>query len=432
MSRNPIQDTGEPRIPMCAVGKRVPRPDSLPEVLGQMKYIDDLHFPGMLFARILRSRHPHARIIRIDTREAEAMTGVKATLTAREIPLNSFGPSLQDQPILAHEKVRHLGDGVAAVAAISQQVAEEALEKIKVEYEPLPAVFDPLEAMTEGAPRIHGPQSNIYIRHRIRKGDVEKALARAPLVVEEQYRTQMVEHVSIEPHAAIALWDAWKRLTLWTSVGRISLARADLARVLQLPINRIRVRSTQVGGNFGGKNEITLEPVIALLAKKTGRPVKGGYTRQEEFTASTTRHPFVMDFTTGVDRSGRILARKVRLVADGGAYCSWSETTLGKATILSSGPYEIENLQVDSYAVYTNKTMTGAMRGFGSPQVCFAYESHLDSIAHRLGLDPLAIRMLNAFEEGSASPTGQVLQSVALKQTLQLATERFGWKEWSR
>ena len=230
----------------------------------------------MLFARILRSRHPHARIIRIDTREAEAMTGVKATLTAREIPLNSFGPSLQDQPILAHEKVRHLGDAVAAVAAISEQVAEEALEKIKVEYEPLPAVFDPLEAMTEEAPRIHGPQSNIYIRHQIRKGDVEKALARAHLVVEEQYRTQMVEHVSIEPHAAIALWDAWKRLTLWTSVGRISLARADLARVLQLPINRIRVRSTQVGGNFGGKNEITLEPVIALLAKKTGSAGKRG------------------------------------------------------------------------------------------------------------------------------------------------------------
>ena len=415
-----------------AVGRRSPRPDALPETLGQLKYIDDLHFSGMLFAKILRSRHPHARIVGIDTREAETTTGVKATLTAQEIPLNSFGPSIQDQPILAGDKVRHLGDGLAAVAAVSIQAAEEALEKIRVEYEPLPAVFDPLEAMKEDAPRIHGPESNIYIRHQIRKGEVEKALAQAHLVVEERYSTPMVEHAPIELHAAVAFWDAWKRLNIWTAVGRISLARTDLARVLQIPVNRVRVQGTQVGGNFGGKNEITMEPVLALLAKKTDRPVKMVFTRQEEFMASTTRHPFVMDYVTGVDRTGRILARKVRLVADGGAYCSWSETTLGKATILSSGPYRIDNLQVDAYAVYTNKTVTGAMRGFGSPQVCFAYESHMDSIAHRLGLDPLEIRLRNAFVEGSLSPTDQVLRSVALRQTLEKAAEQFGWKEGVR
>lgn len=412
-----------------AVRKSIQRGDSLPQVLGQLKYIDDLSFPGMLFAKVLRSQHPHARIISIDLREAEALPGVAATLTAKEIPVNSFGPSLKDQPVLAGEKVRHLGDGVAAVAAVNEQVAVEALSKIRVEYEPLPAVYDPLEAMRDDAPRVHEPNSNICIRHRIYKGNVEEALAQAHLVVEAQYSTQMVEHAHIEPHAAIALWDAWGRLTVWTSLGRISLARTDLARVLNLPINKIRVVSTQVGGNFGGKNEITLEPVISLLAKKTGRPVKGVYTRRDEFVSSTTRHPFVMDYTTGVTESGRILARKVRIVADAGAYCSWSETTLAKATILSAGPYQIENFAADAYAVYTNKTVTGAMRGFGAPQICFAYESHMDSIAHRLAMDPLQIRMLNAFDEGSTGPTGQVLRSVAIKKTLIEAAQRFEWKE---
>jgi len=429
--QKPVDDL-EKSTNTSAVGSNFPRPDNLPQALGQLNYIGDLSFPGMLFAKILRSSHPHARIVRIDTSEAEAMPGVFATLTAEEIPENSFGPTFQDQPVLAGEKVRHMGDGVAAVAAISEQIATEALDKIKVEYEPLPAVFDPLEAMAEDAPKVHGPDSNIYIRHKINKGNVDKALAQAHLVIEERYETQMVEHMSLEPHTAIAMWDAWNRLTVWASVGRISLARTDLARVLKLPINKIRVVSTQVGGNFGGKNEITIEPVLSLLAKKTGKPIKGAYTRKEEFIASTARHPFVMDYTTGVTKSGRILARKIRLVADGGAYCSWSETTLSKATILSAGPYKVDNIAAESYAVYTNKTVAGAMRGFGAPQACFAYESHMDSLAHRLGIDPLEIRLLNALDEDSVSPTGQILHSVAARKSLVAAAERFGWKEWKR
>jgi CO/xanthine dehydrogenase Mo-binding subunit len=248
-------------------------------------------------------------------------------------------------------------------------------------------------------------------------------------VFEGHYRTQMVEHAALEPHAAIAEWDANGRLTIWSTMGRITLARADLARTLKHPMNRIRMVGTIVGGNFGGKNEITQEPVLALLAKKTGCPVKGVYSRAEEFTATTTRHPIVMDYRTGVARDGRILARQVRLVLDGGAYCSWSETTLGKAAILSPGPYQIPNVRVDACAVYTNKTMTGAMRGFGAPQVCFAYESHMDDIAQALGIDPLEIRLRNAFVEGSVSPTGQVLHSVVVKESLLQAAQRFGWKE---
>lgn len=415
-----------------SVGARVPRPDSRPHGTGETQFIDDIVLPNMIFAKIKRADYAHARILSVDTSEAEAMPGVVATVTGREIGVNSFGPTLQDQPVLADDTVFHMGDGVAAVAAVTEQIAEEALERIKIEYEPLPTVFDALEAMEETAPKVHDPSSNIYAHKVIKKGDVKRAFGEADFIMEDRFTTQMVEHVPIEPHAAIASWDSSNRLTIWSSLGRITLGRADLARVLEIPINKIRVQSTFVGGNFGGKNEITMEPVLALLAKKARRPVKGLYTRHDEFVSSTTRHPFVMDYKTGVTRDGRIIARQVRLVADGGAYCSWSATTLGKAAILSAGPYVIDNLHVDAYAVYTNKTMTGAMRGFGAPQVCFAYESHMDDIAREVGMDPLEIRLRNGFEEGSASPTGQVLESVAVRSTLETAADRFGWKEEGR
>jgi CO/xanthine dehydrogenase Mo-binding subunit len=406
--------------------------DTLAQVTGRLDYIDDLSFPGMLRAKVLHSRHAHARIVAIDTQPAESLAGVLAVVTARDIPRNSFGTSYLDQPVLAADKVRHAGDPVAVVAAVCEEAAAEALAKITVEYEVLPAVFDPLEAMEANAPKLHEPRENIYIRNRIEKGDVEKGFAQSDIVLEERYRSQMVDHVPIEPHCCIARWDAAGRLTVWSTLGRITLGRTDIAGTLGIPVSRVRVVSTQVGGNFGGKNEITLEPAVALLAKKTGRPVKLTFSREEEFTATTKRHPFVMDYKTGVLKSGRILARRIRLVADGGAYCSWSETTVGKAIILSAGPYRIENLSAEAYAVYTNKAPAGAMRGFGAPQVCFAYESHMDSIAARLRMDPLAIRLLNAFEEGSLSPTGQVLHSVAAAGTLRAAAERFGWKERER
>ena len=411
-----------------AVGERITRPDSRMHGLGQTKYIDDLAFPAMLHARIKRAGIASARIKRIDVTAAAAMPGVMAVVTGRDIPVNCFGPSLQDQPVLAADLVRHAGDGVAAVAAVSEEIAAAAADAIVVEYDPLPAVLDPVAAMQEEAPKIHPPGGNVYARKVVRRGDVAEGFARSDRIFENSFRTQMVEHAAIEPHAAIADWDANGRLTVWATLGRISLARDDLARTLGLSMSRVRVVGTTVGGNFGGKNEIGQEPVLALLAKQTGRPVKGVFTRSEEFTATTTRHPFIMDYKTGVANNGRILARQVRLVLDGGAYCSWSETTLGKACILAPGPYRIDHLSVEALAVYTNKTMAGAMRGFGAPQVCFAYESHMDDIAVALGIDPLAIRLINAFEEGSISPTGQVLRSVVVKEALRKAGERFGWE----
>ena len=412
-----------------AVGQRATRSDGRLHGLGQTKYIDDIVLPGMLYAKIKRAGVASARIVRVDTSAAEAMPGVMAVLTGREIPVNSFGPSFQDQPVLADERVFHAGDGVAAVAAVTEQIAIDALEKIKVEYEPLPAVFDPVEARQESAPKVPPPNSNIYATKVVKRGDLDRGFAESAHVFERQFRTQMVEHVPLEPHATLAEWDANGRVTLWTTLGRITLGRTDIARTLKMPVNRIRVVGTIVGGNFGGKNEITQEPVLALLSKKTGRPVKGVFSRREEFISSTTRHPFVMDYKTGVDKEGKIIARKVRLVLDGGAYCSWSETTLGKACILAPGPYNIDNVHVEAFVVYTNKTMTGAMRGFGAPQVCFAYESHMDDIAAALGIDPLEIRLRNVFDEGSISPTGQVLHSVVVRDSLLTASERFGWRE---
>jgi CO/xanthine dehydrogenase Mo-binding subunit len=410
-----------------AVGQRATRPDCRLHGLGQTKYIDDMTFPGMLYARIKRAGIASARIKSIDTSEAEAMPGVVAVITGRDIPCNSFGPSLKDQPVLADTRVFHAGDGVAAVAAVTEQIANDALLKIKVEYEALTPVLDPLESLKLETPGVHAPSANIYGSKVIKKGDVAKGFAESDHIFEGHFRTQMVEHVPLEPHSTIAMWDANGRLSIYSTLGRITLGRADVARTLGIPMSRIRMIATIVGGNFGGKNEITTEPVLALLSKKTGRPVKGTFTRSEEFIASTTRHPLIMDYKTGVTKEGKILARKVRLVLDGGAYCSWSETTLGKACILSAGPYNIENLHAEAFVVYTNKTMTGAMRGFGAPQVCFAYESHMDDIATALNIDPLDIRLLNAFDEGSLSPTGQTLQSVVVRESLLRAAERFGW-----
>lgn len=411
-----------------AVGLRAQRPDARNHGLGLTRYIDDIALPGMLYAKIKRAGIASARIKRIDVSAAEAMPGVMAVLIGSEIPINTFGPSLQDQPLLADRVVRQPGDGVAAVATVTEQIAEAALDKIVVEYEPLPAVLDPIAAMREDSPRVHEGMSNICFSKVIHKGDVEKALAQSYRVFEGRYTTQAIEHAPMEPFTSIADWDANGRLTIHATIGRISLARVDIARVLKMPISRIRVVGTIVGGNFGGKNEIRHEPVLALLAKKAGRPVKGRFTRVDEFIASTIRHPFIMDYKTGVNKEGRILGRKMRLIADGGAYGSFSETTIGKAAILAAGPYQIENVSCEGYVIYTNKTTSGSMRGFGVPQVCFAYESQMDDIARELGIDPIELRLRNAFKEGSMSATGQVLHDVKIKESLENAARKFGWE----
>jgi CO/xanthine dehydrogenase Mo-binding subunit len=412
------------------IGQRIPRHDAVLQVTGRAEYGVDLTRPGMLWARVLRSPHSHARILRLDTLRAENLPGVAAVITAKDVPNNRFGFTHLDQPLLAEDRVRYREEPVAAVAAESLEVAEEALSLIQVEYEPLPGVFDPLEALNDDAPRVHEErESNIASHVKIRYGDIEHGWQESEEVVEETITTQMVEHGHIEPHAAVAEMDPRGVLTVHSSVQRPFLVATDLGKILKMPQNRIRVVVTAVGGGFGGKNEISLEPYICLLALKTKRPVKMVYSREEEFQATTVRHPYIVKFKTGVKRDGRLVARQVEIISDSGAYVSWGESTLSKAAIHAAGPYRIPHVKIDGYLVYTNNKVGGAMRGFGVPQLGFAYECHTDTVAERIGLDPLEFRLKNIIEDGSTLPTGQVLEKVFLKETVREAVKLAGWRK---
>ncbi len=412
------------------VGQRLPRHDAVLQVTGRAQYGIDLVRPGMLHARLLRSRHPHARLLDLDTSRARAQPGVAAVITAGDVPNNRFGFTHLDQPVLVEDRVRYRGDPIAAVAATSLEAAERALSLIRVSYKPLPGVFDPLAAMAPDAPRIHAQaESNLAAHIKIRYGDVEQGWPECDEVVEETVKTQMVEHCHLEPHAALAEMDPGGVMTLHSSVQRPFLIASDLGKILGMPLNRLRVVATGVGGGFGGKNEISLEPYACLLALKTGRPVKIIYTREEEFQATTVRHPYIVKFRSGVKRDGTLVARQVEIISDTGAYVSWGESTLTKACIHAAGPYCIPNVKIDGYLVYTNNNVGGAMRGFGVPQLGFAYECHTDTLAARLGMDPLEFRLKNILVDGASLPTGQILETVALKDTLRAAVSQVGWKK---
>ncbi|MFQ6110854.1 MAG: xanthine dehydrogenase family protein molybdopterin-binding subunit, partial [Nitrospinota bacterium] len=381
-----------------------------------------------------RSRFPHAEILKVDVSEALRIPEVKGVLTAEDIPFNLFGPYVLDQPILCGERVRYMGDPIVALAAESREAAREALEKIRVDYRELPALFDPFSAMELGAPLLHPDHEggNIVVSWKIQKGELEAGFREAELVVEERYTSQVQEHAFIEPHACIAQADPSGKLTIHTTSSRPFVIRNTLCQVLQMPMSKIRVINMTVGGSFGGKNEIAEEPLAALLALKTGRPVKFEYSREEEFLASTTRHAFYMDFKSGVKRDGTITAREIRIVADSGAYCSWGETTLSKAALMSAGPYRVPNLKVDAHLVYTNNGLAGACRGFGATQACFACESHTDTIVHRLGMDSREFRLRNAMRPGDRAHSGDALSSCGVAETIEEASKRFGWDQGLR
>jgi len=410
------------------VGKSFARNDAALQVTGKIQYGDDYTRPDLLYAKILRSQHAHAKILKIDTSKAEQLGGVKAVITAKDVPHNRYGFTHQDQPILADDKVRYFGDAVAAVAATSREAAEEAISLIQVDYESLPALFDPREAMKADAPKIHG-NSNIATHLKIRNGDVEQGWKESDFIFEEEISTQMVEHAHIEPHVAIAEMAASGELVVHSSVQRLFLIASDLAKILKMPINKIRVVTTTVGGGFGGKNEISMEPHISLLAMKTGKPVKMVYTREDEFEASTVRHPYRTRYKSGLKKDGTLVAREVEIVSDCGAYVSWGESTLTKASVHAAGPYRIPHVKIDGFLVYTNKPVGGAMRGFGVTQLGFTYEVHMDTLAAEMGLDPVEFRMKNLLVDHNSLPTGQVVDVVTLKECMQRAIEVGGWKK---
>lgn len=410
------------------LGKRLHRHDAELQVTGKLQYCDDLVKPGMLYAKALYSEHAHAEIESIDTSMAIKSPGVEAVITSKDIPNNRFGITHKDQPVLADDKVRHLGDAVAVVAAVTPQAAAEALSRIKVKYKPLANVIDPLEAIKNKGPFVHG-NSNLAAHIKIRHGDIEKGFEKAKTIVEETYTTQRVEHCHIEPHVAIAEIENDGRLLIWASTGRPFQYASQLAKILKLPMTEFKIKVPAVGGGFGGKNEVTIEPWVAILAKKTGKPVKMVYSREEEFFASTVRHPYIMRYKSGLNEKGLIVAREVEIISDNGAYVGLGSATLKKAVIHAAGPYNIENVKIDGYLVYTNNIAGGAMRGFGVPQVCFAHECHTDSLAQKIGLDPIEFRRRNLFKEYGVMPTGQEINSSTLMATFDRALKLSNWEE---
>ena len=412
------------------VGASVPKLDAWQKATGEAQFGGDIRLPGMLHGKILRSRYPHARILSIDTSKAEALPGVKGVVTWKDAPDLKLGFYLEDWRFFAKEKVHYLGDVVAAVAATDPDIAEEALDLIKVDYEELPGLFDPEDSLKPGATLVHDDvPDNIACRRVIRKGDVDKAFAGADHVFEDSFKTQMVDHCPIETHVAVAQFDSSGKLTIWSSTQAPFNNRLVLAKGLQMPMNRLRVIATNVGGAFGGKQDLMVEPSCALLAKKTGRPVRIAVSREEEFIASSVRHPFHMTYKTAVDSQGRILARKIRLVLDMGAYNDLGEGVLRYATLMATGPYKIDNVWIDGIGVYTNQTVGGVMRGVGVPQICFAGESKLDMIADAIGVDRFEIRLQNALKDGDITANGQECVSIGVRETLKAVYEKSNYRE---
>jgi CO/xanthine dehydrogenase Mo-binding subunit len=421
------------------IGKPIPRHDAYEKAMGLTQYAADFSLPGMLYGKVLRSPHASARIISIDTSKAKRLNGVRAVLTAKDVPKNesvtrfgqthALGGGFEGlYRVLADKKVHFLGEPIALVAAETEGIAEEALEKIEVEYEPLQGVYDSLEAMKSDAPLVEEGRSNIITHFEVIKGNIEEGFAGADVIVENTYRVPHVDHAYLEPESGVAWIDENGIVTLRVSTQVIEHFRG-IADVLNLPHNRVRVIAPYVGGGFGGKEDITVESFIALLAYKTKRPIKLTYTREESIFCHSKRHPYVLEYKTGAKKDGRLTALQARLVSDAGAYVYLSPWVLTYSMVTAAGPYRIPHVKVDGYTVLTNNIYTSANRGFGAPQVCFAYESQMDELASRLKMNPLEIRKMNYLEKGEALATGQILEyHVALQETTQKAYQALGEK----
>lgn len=414
------------------IGSRQRRVDAWGKVTGRAKFAEDISAPHQLFGRALHSKHAHARIVRIDTTRAEALPGVAAVLTAKDVPgSNVFGVVTQNQRILADDRVRYLGDGVALIAAASRAIAEEAAALIEVEYEPLPVVSDAEEAMSADAPRIHG-ESNVFVHHDVKSGDLAQGFAEADFVIERRFRTQMIEHAYLEPEAVLAEPDEQGGVRVTGSIQNLFSSRRSVAAALKLDLAQVQMVQSTLGGSFGGKDEVmtSLACRAALLAMRTGRPVKMVNTREQSMLESYKRHPYILDYTWGARRDGSITAMKIRCIADGGAYASMSPFVTWRSVVQATGPYHCKNVETDVYAAYTNNNYTGAMRGFGAPQVNFAIESMMDELGERVGKDPIEIRLQNGFERGSVTATGQRLDhEVSLKEVVLKAAAASGFAE---
>ena len=411
------------------IGKNVRRIDTPSKVSGRLKYAGDMTMPGMLHVQVLRSPHAHARIVSIDTSAAEVMEGVAGVITSADVPgEDGFGVFVNDQPIMARDKVRYVGEAVAAVAAEDPLTAKRALSSINVVYEPLPAVFDPDEALSAGAPVLHDYAPDNVTKHiPIRVGEVDNGFAESDLVVEETYSTQQIEHAYLEPEAGLAYVDHDGVVTIVSPDQNITHHRHMLARIIAQPISKVRFIMSPVGGGFGGKEDMIYQGMLALLAMKTRRPVRLVFTREESIISTAKRHPSRTMLRMGLMRDGRIRSLRMKMICDGGAYGLSTEGVMRKAAILAAGPYVIPNVRVDTIGIYTNNTPSGAFRSFGALQTAFATESLLDICAERLGLDPFLIRRINAMRDGAVTHTKAKLGSVSLTRALDALEKASGW-----
>jgi len=413
------------------VGKRIPHRDAVEKVKGSAVFTADIKLNGMLYGKVLRSTLPHAKIRSIDISRAEKLKGVKAVITSKDVPrvIYSISPTWADQLALEDEKLRYIGDEIAAVAAVDEETAEEALELIQVDLEELPGVYDTLEAMQPGAPRVHDAiENNISKSLTMACGDVEKGFAEADLVIEDTFTTQAQSHCSIETHCCIATCSPTDDVKFWVSAQAPHVLRQRLAGALQIDAGKIHVVTPFVGGGFGSKIDLDPAQVLCvLLAKKTGKPVKIENSRKEQFMATRMRHPTRTELKFGVKNDGTIVAKQAKVVMDNGAYNSHGPAVIAYNNVMFSTLYRVPNIRYEGYLVYTNKNWGGACRGYGDPQAAFAQEVMLDMIAEKLNMDPIDLRLKNANIPNEVTSNGVKITSCGLKECLTQAREVSGW-----
>ena len=419
---------------LSSVGKRIPKRDAIDKVTGRAAYIQDLKVPGMLYGRILRSKYPHAKLVRIDTSRAKKLLGVRAVITADDVPQIRYG-FMKDQPVFKSGKVRSYRDEVAAVAAIAPDIAEEALSLITVEYEALPGVFDPIEAMKEDSPLVHEEnKSNILkLPWKLVAGDVEEARKNSAFTAEDEFEVTWVTHCCLGTEGIIADFDLRNNLTVYRNTQIPSLAHRDFKdalKVMGLPESKVRIIKPTIGGGFGSKlDTYGFEYIAILLAYVTRKPVKIVKTREEEFRYTSTRQPAITKIAQGCDKEGRLTFRDISMVLDNGAYTSWGATTPSVMMMPVSSLYKVPNVRYEAKCVYTNNTWSQAMRGYGNPQATFAIESNMDQLAEASGIDPLEFRMINANEPGEVTPQRFKVTSCGLKECIEEVGKRLEWSK---
>lgn len=446
---------------MKVLGQSISRVDARAKVTGEAKYPGDIDLPGQLWMKVLFANRPHARITRLDTTKALQVPGVVAVLTAQDVPVNEYGLNVFDNPVLcgpgAHSDTEHItrqmqgivrwiGDKVALVVAETERQAEHARDLIEIEFEDLPAVFDPREAMRRDAPILHrepermNPDEpelvperfrNVLQEYRVRKGDVEKAFAQADVIIEDTYHTPMQEHVFLQPEAGVSYIDEEGRVTVVVAGQWTWEDQHQIAHALNLAPEKIRVIYPAIGGAFGGREDESIQIILALAAWKLQRPVKVIWSREESIKYHSKRHQMFFRAKTGAKRDGTLVAASVEAIADAGAYAYTSSKVLFNTTLTCTGPYRIPNVKVDAYAVYTNNIPQAAFRGFGAPQGHFVAESQMNKLANKLGMDPVELRARNLLRDGDETPTRAPLSGgpVSLVQVTLECAKRFGWTE---